>query len=83
MARALRIYNPVLPFWLRTEVRFLRDPQIFELVTGSNEFATGRAIRLHSRGHSANRTALKTRLGRLQGHDQGVFVRIVPQVGLI
>jgi hypothetical protein len=52
-------------------VRLLGDPQIFELVTGSNEFATGRAIGLLSRGHSVNSTALKTRLGRLKGHDQG------------
>jgi hypothetical protein len=54
-------------------VRLLGDPQIFELVTGSNEFATGRAIGLHSRGHSVNSTALKTRIGRLKGHDQGVL----------
>jgi hypothetical protein len=62
-------------------VGLLGDPQMFGLVTGSNEFVTSRAIGLHSRGHSMNRAALKSRLVRLQWHDGGVL-RILPQVGL-
>jgi hypothetical protein len=62
-------------------VGLLGDPQMIGLITSSNEFITSRAIGLHSRGHSVNRTALKSRLVRLQWHDGGVL-RILPKVGL-
>ena len=61
----------MLPFLLRADVGLLGDPQIFWLVAGRNEFTTSLAIGEHSRRSSVNRTALKSRLGRLQWHDVG------------
>lgn len=61
----------MLPFLLRTDVRLLGDAQIFWLIAGSNEFTTIPAIGEHSRRYAVNRTALKSRLGRLQLHNLG------------
>ena len=61
----------MLPFLLRADVGLLGDPQIFWLVTGSNEFTTILAIGEHSRRSSVDRMALKSRLGRLQWHHVG------------
>jgi hypothetical protein len=73
----------VLTFRLRADVGLLGDAQIFWLVAGSNEFTTSLAIGEHSRRYSVNRTALKSRLGRLQWHDVGVVVWILPQIGRV
>jgi hypothetical protein len=70
----------VLRFSLRADVRLFGDPQIYWLVTGRNKFTTSRARGEQSQGHSVNRTALKSRLGRFHWHDGGI-VRILPQLG--
>ena len=66
-------------FSLGADVGLLGDLQIFWLVAASNEFTTSRAIGEHSRRYSVNRTALKSRLGRLQWHDGGCFADCTPR----
>ena len=64
-------------------MRLLGDAQVLCLIAGGNEFTTIPAIGKHSRRYSVNRTALKSRLGRLQLHNWGVVVGILPQIGRV